>query len=185
VRPDALRYAGPAHWVRDLALDRRLVQMKARGRPPSRIATDPRGGKHKLPGPLCGSVPILAIQGKGQNHTAETVGEIPFMLSSHLLQVFLEPRLDSNRQHRPTVLLAFTPANDNFMPVEIDILHSKLQTFLQPQPGSIKKRHDDPDHPFDVLEDLADFLSAEDDRTRCGILARGTWSIAPTSMQST
>jgi len=29
------------------------------------------------------------------------VGEIPFMLSSHLPQVSVEPLLDGNRQHRP------------------------------------------------------------------------------------
>lgn len=52
VRSDALRDTGPTHSIRDLPLDRRLVQMKARGWTPLRITTDPRGGKHKLPGPV-------------------------------------------------------------------------------------------------------------------------------------
>jgi hypothetical protein len=77
-----LRDTGPTHSIRDLPLHRRLVQMKARGWAPLRIATDPRGGKHKLPGPVRGRVGILPIQGKGQYDPPKTVGEIPFMLFS-------------------------------------------------------------------------------------------------------
>ena len=50
------------------------------------------------------------------------------MLSSHFPQVSLEPLLGGNRQHRPPVFLAFTPSNDNFMPVKVEVLYSKLQT---------------------------------------------------------
>jgi hypothetical protein len=82
---------------------------------------------------------------------------------SSLPQVSLEPLLDGNGQHRPTVFLAFTPSNDNFMPVEVEILYSKLQTLLQPQPGPIEKGHDHPHRPLDILEDRADFFSAEYD----------------------
>ena len=48
------------------------------------------------------------------------------MLSSHHSQVFLEPLLDGNRQHRPPVFLAFTPSNGNFMPVKVEVLHSGM-----------------------------------------------------------
>jgi hypothetical protein len=163
VRADGLREARSTHGVRNLPLHRRLVQTKARGWTPSRIATDPRGGKHKLPGPVGGGVGILAIQCKGQYDPPHTVGEIPFMLSSHLPQVSLEPLLDGNRQHRPPVFLAFTPSNDNFMPVKVEVLYSKLQTLLQPQPSPIEKGYDHPHRPLDSLEDLADFFSAEYD----------------------
>ena len=83
------------------------------------------------------------------------------MLPSHLPQVSLKPLLDGNRQHRPPVFLAFAPSNDNFMPVKVEVLYSKLQTLLQPQPGPIKKGHHHPHRPLDILEDLADFFSAE------------------------
>ena len=112
--------------------------MEARGWTPPRIATDPRGGKHKLPGPVRGGVGILAIQCKGQDDPPHAVGEIPFMLSSHLPQVSLEPLLDGNRQHRPPVFLAFTPSNDNFMPIKVEVLDSKLQALLQPQACAIE-----------------------------------------------
>jgi hypothetical protein len=69
-----------------------------------------------------------------------------------------------NRQHRPPVFLAFTPSNGNFMPVKVEVLYSKLQTLLQPQPSPIEKGHDHPHRPLDILEDLADFFSAEYDR---------------------
>ena len=144
---------------------RHYLQMKPRGWTPPRIATDPRSGKHKLPSPLRGGAGILAIQRKGQYD----------LLASHLPQVSLEPLLDGHRQHRPPILLAFTPANDNLMPVEVEVLDSKLQTLLQPQPGPIQEGHNHPHRPLDILEDLA----------RCGSLARGTCSMAPTSMRRT
>ncbi len=102
-RSDALRDTGPTHSIRDLPLHRRLVQMKARGWTPPRIATDPRGGKHKLPGPVRGGVGILAIQCKGQDDPPETVSEIAFMLSSHLSQVPPQSLLDPSVKARPVV----------------------------------------------------------------------------------
>ena len=50
------------------------------------------------------------------------------------------------------------------MPIEVEVLNSKLETFLQTQPGSVEERHDDPHRPLDAFEDLADFLAAENDR---------------------
>ena len=164
MRPDPLRDAGSTHGVRYLPLDRRLVQMKARRWTPPRIATDPRGRKHKLPGPVRGGVRILPIQRKRQYDPPESVGKISLMLSFHLPQVSLESILDGNRQHRPPILLSLASPNDNFMPVEVDVLHSQLETFLQPQPGPIEQRHDYPYRRLDVFENLADFFPAEDDR---------------------
>jgi len=163
VRTDTLGKPRQARRIRNLSLHRRLVKMKARGWTPLRIATDPRGGKHKLPSPVRGSVGILAIQCKGQYDPPHTVGEIPLMLPSHLPQVSLEPFLDRHRQHRPPVFLAFAPPNDNFMPVKVEVLDSKLQALLQPQSCPIEKGHDHPHRPLDILEDLADFFSAEYD----------------------
>jgi len=47
------------------------------------------------------------------------------------------------------------------MPVKVEVLDSKLQALLQPQPGPIEKG--DSHRPLEVLEDLADFFSAEYD----------------------
>lgn len=145
----------------NLPLNGRLVEMKARRRTPLRIATSPRGGKHKLPGPVGGGVGILAIQCKGPHDTSDTIGQIPFMLPSHRTQVSLEPLLHCNRQHRPPVLPSLAPSDDNLVPVEVDVLDPKLETFLQTQPSSIDKRHDYPHRPLDVLQDRADFFPAE------------------------
>ena len=86
------------------------------------------------------------------------------MLQSHVPQVFLEPLLDRHRQHRAPILLALASSNGNLMPVEVEVLDPKLQTFLQPQPGSVEKRHDHPHRSLDILEDRADLFPAEDDR---------------------
>lgn len=87
VRTDALRDTGPPHGVCHFPLHRGLVQMKARRWTPLRISTDPRGRKYKLPGPVGIGVGILATQCTRQHNPPNTVGQIPFMLSSHLLQV--------------------------------------------------------------------------------------------------
>ena len=50
------------------------------------------------------------------------------------------------------------------MLVKIDVLHSKVQAFLQPQPGPVQERHDNPHCSLHVVEDLAHFLEAEDHR---------------------
>ena len=53
------------------------------------IATDPRSRKRKPPAPVCRRVRILTIQGKGQDDTPESVGEIPLVLPFDVLQVLL------------------------------------------------------------------------------------------------
>ncbi len=141
VRTDTLGKPRQARRIRNLPLDRRLVQMKARGWTPLRVTTDPCGRKHKLPGPVRGGVGILAIQCKEKHDPPHTVGEIPLVLSFHLPQVSLEPFLDRHWQHRPPVFLAFTPSNHNFVPVKVVHPHRSL----------------------DMLEDRADFFSAEYD----------------------
>lgn len=104
------------------------------------------------------------------------------MSPSHLPQVSLEPLLDGHRQHRPPVLLAFTPSNDNFMPVEVEVLNSELQTLLQPQPRPIEQGHDHHIVPWRFLKIVPTSSRLSTTGTRCGIFARGTCSIAPTSM---
>ena len=49
------------------------------------------------------------------------------------------------------------------MAVEVEVLDSKLQAFLQPQPGAIEKGHDYPHRPLDMLEDRPDFVPAKYD----------------------
>jgi len=163
---------------------RRLVQMKARGTP-LRIATDPRGGKHKLPAPLCGGVGILAIQGKRQNDPSHTGGKIPFVLSSDLPQVSLEPLFDGIRQHRPPVFLAVSPSNDNFMPVKVEVLYSKLQTLLQPQPGTIERATTIHIVPWIFVKIVLTASRLSTTGTRCVSLALGICSMSPTSMRRT
>jgi len=94
----------------------------------------------------------------------ESVGEIPLVLPFDVLQVSLESLLDANRQHRHPILLAFSSSDNNLMLIEVEVLHSQLQTFLQPHPGPIEQRHDNPHRPPHVREDGLDFLETEHNR---------------------
>lgn len=49
------------------------------------------------------------------------------------------------------------------MPIEVEILDSKLQTLLQPQTGAMEQGRDKPHRPAEMGEDLVHFLPAEDD----------------------
>jgi hypothetical protein len=47
---------------------------------------------------------------------------------------------------------------------EIDVFHTHLQAFLQPQPGAVEKNHDHPHDSVKVLHDASDLVAAEDHR---------------------
>jgi hypothetical protein len=138
MRADAFRNASSPRSFGQRLLHDRLMKVIPGRRSESRIATDARRREHELPSPLCRSVGIFAIQRKRQNDPSESVGEIPFMLPFDVLQIGPEPLLDGYRQHRHPILLTFASAHSNLMLVKIEVLHAKLQTLLQPQPGPIE-----------------------------------------------
>jgi hypothetical protein len=49
------------------------------------------------------------------------------------------------------------------MPIKVDVFHSRLEALLQPQPGTIQKRYDHPHRPAYVIENVPNFVAAEDD----------------------
>ena len=50
------------------------------------------------------------------------------------------------------------------MPVEVEVFDAKFQTLLQPQPGAIEQRHDEPHRALEMREDLIHLFAAEDNR---------------------
>jgi hypothetical protein len=124
----SLGYRGLAVVGRKPRGSPRPTAVNAGRRPNGQTRQLPRGESIRLCDPM-----------QREDNPPESVGEIPIMLSFHLPQVSLQPLPDGNRQHRPPILLPFTSPNGNFMAVEVDVLHSKLEAFLQSQPGSIKK----------------------------------------------
>jgi hypothetical protein len=60
-----------------------------------------------------------------------TRSEIGAMQSLHFIEMRLQQVAKRLRQHHPPILLAFASPHDNFSAIEIDILHTELETFLQ------------------------------------------------------
>ena len=99
----------------------------------------------------------------------------------HVLQVRIQPLTDAGRQYRPPIFLALAALNENFLPIEVDVLHTELETLQQPQPGSIEQRHNDPRPPLKVLAAFRSrsqvtgenrFFTVSSTKTKC-LVARG------------
>lgn len=76
----------------------------------------------------------------------------------------LQPLPNRRGQHRPTVLLSFAPANNDLMPVEVNVLHAQLQAFVDPEAGTVEEHDDDPDSSRQVFHDCGGFVTAEHER---------------------
>ena len=77
-----------------------------------------------------------------------------------LLQVWLQPPTDPDREDRPPIFLALSALDEDFVTIEVQVLHPKLQTLEQPQPGPIEQRRDNPGCPFEVREHAAHLVLA-------------------------
>ncbi len=82
----------------------------------------------------------------------------------HSGQMRLECRLDDLWQHRSSILTALAVTHRNLVLPEVDVLDAKLQALLEPHTGSVEKRENQPCQPVHATEDLADFVSGQDDR---------------------
>src|SRR4029079_15323824 len=74
--------ASVARRVGDGFLDDRLMQVKPCRWSPSRISTNPRGGKHDLPSPFGSGVGVLAVQCEWQHDATKASRGVAEMLSS-------------------------------------------------------------------------------------------------------
>src|SRR2546425_7868492 len=43
-------------------------------------------------------------------------------------------------QHRPPILLALAAPDHDLIEIEVDVLHAKLEAFLQAKPGAVQQR---------------------------------------------
>src|SRR5882762_5711330 len=59
------------------------------------------------------------------------------MLSLRFGEMIGQARLDAAGEHGSPILLPFAAPGDDLVPIEIDVLHSQFETFLQPEPCSM------------------------------------------------
>src|SRR5436309_12240583 len=86
------------------------------------------------------------------------------MLPLHSVEMTRQRLNDSSRQDGWPIFLALASPNHNLPSFEIDVLHAQLQTFLQPQPGTIKESDDHPRDAIEILHDAGDLVAAQNAR---------------------
>ena len=67
--------------------------------------------------------------------------------------------LRRRRQNRRTILLPLALPHDDPIPIEIEILDPKAQTFVELQPGAIQKRHYQVHRPGQRLQERRHLLA--------------------------
>src|SRR5258705_646398 len=114
-------------------LNRRLVQMKSRRWPETRIAADASCGKDELPAPLGRRVRELSFERRRHNHAAEPLGQISLVTGANFLEVLPQLIVYQLRQHDAAVLLPLAATDGHLTALEIEILDPQLETLLQAQ----------------------------------------------------
>jgi hypothetical protein len=164
VAADALRQPNPPRRLGNGPLNRRLVQMKPRWWPESRIAADACGRKDELPAPLGCGVRKFLFERKRQHHASESERQISRMTGANVGKVLQQPIAHEVRQHHATVLLPLAATNRDLASLEIDILHTQLQTLLQTQSGAVEQRGDQPWHTVQLTQYSTHFVGSQHDR---------------------
>ena len=96
--------------------------------------------------------------------------QIGLMTGAHLLEVLAQAIAHEIRQHHATVLLPLAATNRDLATLEIEVLHTQLQTLLQTQSGAVEQRGDKPWHTLQLPQDSPHFVGTQNDRDVYGSL---------------
>jgi hypothetical protein len=107
---------------------------------------------------------VFAVEREGQHDPAQPSREIGFVLSLHGLEMASQRLDDGGWQYGWPVLLTFAASNHNLPPLHIDVLHAKLQAFVQPQSAAVQEGHHNPRDTMEMLHDARDLVAAQDNR---------------------
>jgi hypothetical protein len=75
-----------------------------------------------------------------------------------------QPLPRGRRQHRAPILLALTAPEHDLIEIEVHVLDAKFDAILQPKPGAVQERDDDPGHSGQRVQKPPDLLAAQDHR---------------------
>lgn len=98
-----------------------------------RVGVVARGREHPLPRPFSVGIRIFLSERVRQLDLAQTPPQVVVMLAFHGKQM-RSKRLSRRRgQHREAILVALSGADDDLIPVEVDVLHAQAAAFEEPQ----------------------------------------------------
>src|SRR5438128_1182677 len=95
---------------------------------------------------------------------AGTLAQVFLMQSPNISQVCEQRFLHRRRQSRDSILLPFAVTNYNLILAKINVLESKLQTFIEAKPGAVEQRCYQLRPALHQADDCSDFLFGQDNR---------------------
>jgi len=134
--------ASLARRVGDGFLDDRLMEVKPCRWSPSRISTNPRGGKHELPSPFGSGVGVLAVQCEWQHDATKASRGVAEMLLSDTIEM-ARWRLDDSKPQPRTVKKSEDHPGDT-----IEALHD-ARDLVAAEDNRHTSRHASARHVFD------------------------------------
>jgi len=152
-----------SHRSADGPLHDGLVEMMTASLTRTWLTVGSRGGENPLPGPFAASHRQLSRQGVGQLDPACVLFEVALVLDTHPVEMGRQPRLQSARKNCGAVLRSLPVSDEDLMPLEIHVLHTKSTALEQPQSRSVEQRDHELGHPFEMSQHPADLVAGEKD----------------------
>ena len=168
VATDRLGDARQLHGLPDRPLKDLFIEMMAAFFSGAGVLGDAGGREGPLPAPLAGGVQIFSFKGVGEVDFAEAISQIFFVKDFDAGEVFLESGFDGVREHGDAVFIPFAVANDDLVPIEIDVFDTKAERFHEAQPCAIEKFGKELMNAGEGGDDAADFIAGHDQREAGG-----------------
>lgn len=129
----------------------------------TRIPSQLAGRKKPLPAELVAGIWKLALEGMGQEDTAQPVLDIVGVKPPDGINLSLEHVAGPLGQDRDAVLVPLSGPHDDVTLVEANVLDSETATFLMTQSGAVHNGEHEPGRALKMSEKRCDFISAKDD----------------------
>src|ERR1700704_184651 len=99
----------------------------------TRIDREGRRREDPMPGPTFAGARILERKRIGQADAGTLLSAIACPQLTRGGELVAQRLLERSRQHDDTIAATLTVAHDDYLAIEINVLHAQLQTFEQPQ----------------------------------------------------
>ena len=137
--------------------------------PPPRIPAHTAGREHELPAPVDGGLGVLPGDSPGQHDAPAPVRDISSVLRTHALHVGRQARANGRRQRDHAVLCPFPLSHGNDIPLEVDVLHTQIETFTQPKASPVQQHPGQPGDAREPGKNRPDLAPVEHDRQTHGL----------------
>ena len=155
--------AGQAHRRRDRFLQPVFVQVMPPPVTGSRVFRKAPGWEQVLPAPIPGGVRIFPFERERQVSFPVALLKVTRMEQFHPFGMGQEGRFEFLRQHGDPVLHSLAVADDDFVPVKIEILGPQPKGFHQAHAGAVKELGQQLIGSFHCLKDPLDFVPGQND----------------------